>query len=102
MSSLSAMGEAFAALWKQHPAKPDTHSGNLDPLNRKTKKPCDDVVIQVKLAVKAMIQTFKIFLKPTLRTSLKGVKTLSVNTQDSYKNGGKDKLKERNWPSRHF
>ena len=30
--SLSAMGEAFAALSKQRPAKRDAHSGNLDPL----------------------------------------------------------------------
>ena len=36
--SLSAMGEAFAALSKQRPAKRDARSGNLDPLNGKTKK----------------------------------------------------------------
>jgi len=38
-SSLSAMGEAFVALSKQCPAKRDTRSGTLDPLNGETKKP---------------------------------------------------------------
>ena len=36
--SLSAMGEAFAALSKQHPTKRDDRSGNLDRLKGKTKK----------------------------------------------------------------
>ena len=35
---MTAMGEAFAALLKQRPAKRDSRSGNLDPLKGETKK----------------------------------------------------------------
>ena len=61
--SLSPMGEAFAALSKQRPAKRDARSGNLDPLNGETKKPrvdavktgdeSDDLDVQELLATKA-------------------------------------------------
>ena len=57
------MGEAFAALSKQRPAKRDARSGNLDPLNGETKKPrvdavktgdeSDDLDVQELLATKA-------------------------------------------------
>ena len=91
--SLSAMGKAFAALSKQRPAKRDARSGNLDPLNGKTKKSrvavsdtagetgseSDDADVHELLATNA-------------ENDSEGAKTSSTNSQDSCKNEGEDEL----------
>ena len=89
--SLSAMGEAFAALSKQRPTKRDARSGNLDPLKGKTKKTriavsdteesdSDDADVHELLATNAE------------NDSAEGAKTSSANSQDSCKNEGEDEL----------
>jgi len=87
--SLSAMGEAFAALSKQHPAKRDARSGNLDPLNGETKKLRVDAVEtggdSDDLDVQELFET-------NAENDCEGAKTSSGKTQDSCNNEGEDDI----------
>lgn len=100
--SLSAMGEAFAALSKllmikvalskQRPAKRDARSGNLDPLKGKTKKSRVAVSDTEETSSESNDADVHELLATTAENDSEGAKTSSANSQDSCKNEGEDEL----------
>ena len=90
--SLSAMGEAFAALSKQRPAKRDARSGNLDPLNGKTKKSRVAVSDIGETGSESDDADVHELLVTNAENDSEGAKTSSANSQDSCKNEGEDEL----------
>ena len=91
-SSLSAMGEAFVALSKQCPAKRDTRSGTLDPLNGETKKPRVDAGDAVETGSESDDSDVQELLATSAENDSEGTKTSSAKMQDSCNNEGKDDL----------
>ena len=85
--SLSAMGEAFASLSKQRPAKRDARSGNLDPLNGETKKPRIDAGDAVETGGDSDDSDVIELLATNAENDSEGAKT-----QDSCNNEGEDDL----------
>ena len=83
--SLSAMGEAFAALSKQRPAKRDARSGNLDPLNGKTKKPRVAVSDTGETGSESDDADVHELLATDAENDSEGAKTSSANSQDLQK-----------------
>ena len=90
--SLSAMGEAFASLSKQRPAKRDARSGNLDPLNGETKKPRIDAGDAVETGGDSDDSDVQELLATNAENDSEGAKTSAAKTQDSCNNEGEDDL----------
>lgn len=90
--SLSAMGEAFAALSKQRPAKRDARSGTLDPLNGETKKPRVDAGDAVETGGESDDSDVQKLLATSAENDSEGAKTSSAKRQDSCNNEGEDDL----------
>ena len=91
-SSMSAMGEAFAALSKQRPAKRDARSGNLDPVNGKTKKPRVDASDTGETGSDSDDADVHELLSTNAENVSEGAKASPDNTQDSCTNGGENEL----------
>ena len=90
--SLSAMGEAFAALSKQRPAKRDARSGNLDPLKGKTKKSRVSVSDTEETSTESDDSDVHKLLATNAVNDFEGTKTSSANSRDCCKNEGEDEL----------
>ena len=90
--SLSAMGEAFAALSKQRPAKRDARSGNLDPLKGKMKKSRVAVSDTEETSSESDDADVHELLATNAENDSEGAKTSSANSQDSCKNEDEDEL----------
>lgn len=90
--SMSAMGEAFAALSKQRPAKRDARSGNLDPLNGKTKKSRVEVSEAGETDSESDDADVHELLATNVENDSEGAKKSSASSQDSCKNDGEDEL----------
>jgi len=90
------MGEAFAALSKQRPAKRDARSGTLDPLNGETKKPRVDAGDAVETGVESDDSDVQELLATSAENDSEGAKTSSVKTQDSCNNEGEDRSFKEN------
>ena len=91
-ASLSAMGEAFAALSKQHPAKRDARSGNLHPLKGKMKKSRVAVSDTEETSSESDDADVHELLATNAENDSEGAKTSSANSQDSCKNEDEDEL----------
>ena len=85
--SLSAMGEAFAAL-----SKWDARSGNLDALNGETKKSRVKASDKGETGSESDDADVHEILAASAENDSEGTKTSSANSQDSCKNEGEDKL----------
>ena len=90
--SLTAMGEAFAVLSKQRPAKRDARSGNLDPSKGKTKKSRFAVSDTEDISSESDDADVHELLATNAENDSEGAKTSSANSQDSCKNEGEDDL----------
>ena len=90
--SLTAMGEAFAVLSKQRPAKRDARSGNLDPSKGKTKKSRIAVSDTEDISSESDDADVHELLATNAENDSEGAKTSSANSQDSCKNEGEDDL----------
>ena len=91
-ASLSAMGEAFAALSKQRPAKRHARSVNLDPLKGKMKKSRVAVSGTEETSSESDDADVHELLATNAENDSEGAKTSSANSQDSCKNEGEDEL----------
>lgn len=90
--SMSAMGDAFAALSKQRPAKRDARSGNLDPFNGETKKSRVEVTDVNETDNESDDADIHDLLAHNAENDSEGAKKSSASSQDSCKNEGEDEL----------
>ena len=90
--SLSAMGEAFAALSKQRPVKRDPRSGNLDPLKGKMKKSRVAVSDTEETSSESDDADVHELLATNAENDSESAKRSSANSQDSCKNEDEDEL----------
>ena len=90
--SLTAMGEAFAVLSKQRPAKRDARSGNLDSSKGKTKQSRIAVSDTEDISSESDDADVHELLATNAENDSEGAKTSSANSQDSCKNEGEDDL----------